>query len=483
MSKRSLTLLLLMVTSVTALNTPAQQLITRPDSAQSLSESWDWAANQNVEAHWVAYRFTTELDERLTVAISSRDHDFIEWNQVRRNYWFGNWPLNSPGWHNSFSIGALVSGASSMQQDLPQRKSILVLARYRLGEVVEYQAVEAERFVEWQNQPIYWLGDVSGEESFRHLLDLLNSTSQAEFQRALIKSIGLHNSNDRDSYLLALLNDTGEADVQAAILEALAMQESAAVESELLSVAADENAQVLLRRISLSALSRYNSAASEQLLLQLAGSLNPLPVRLEAIQSLALRPSPAAIDMLSGIIADDRNSTIVEQALVGLARQPDQFDTIADAARSHADADVREEALELLTSMNASAAFPVLKEIVMTDSNPYVREEAMEEMDAIPADLALPFLFEVTDAADAYDIDLRAEAVDTLSSFEPSLVIDQLNRLAWGDSDEEVRENAVQGLGYLETQNANSLLLEIARNHPSSDTRSEAMQVLEDLVF
>ena len=89
----------------------------------------------------------------------------------------------------------------------------------------------------------------------------------------------------------------------------------------------------------------------------------------------------------------------------------------------------------------------------------------------------------VTDAVDAYDIDLRAEAVDTLSSFEPSLVIDQLNRLAWGDSDEEVRENAVQGLGYLETQSANSLLLEIARNHPSSDTRSEAMQVLEDLVF
>ena len=133
--------------------------------------------------------------------------------------------------------------------------------------------------------------------------------------------------------------------------------------------------------------------------------------------------------------------------------------------------------------MDATAAFTVLKTVVETDANADVQEEALEEMDSVPPDLALPFLIAVSDGTSTYAGELRAEAVDTLASFEPSLVIDQLNRLAWGDSDEEVRENAVQGLGDLVSQSANSLLLEIARNHPSNETRREAMEVLEDLVF
>lgn len=482
MSKLS-TSLLLLLTSISVLGASAQQLIHRPESSQSLSESWSWAASQNEEDYWLAYRFNAELDERLTVAISSHDQDFIEWNRMGRGQWYGSWALNSPGWHNSFSLAALISGATSMQQDLPQRKSLLVLARFRAGEAEEFQLVESDRYVDWRNRPIYWLGDVSSEESFRHLINLFNLAIKPEFRRALVRSIGLHNSPDRDALLMALLAEADDIYLQSAILEALAMQESALVEARLIGFAADENAHVLQRRIALSALSRYSSAESETLLLRLAGALNPQQVRLEAMQSLALRPSAAAAEVLRDLVANDSSVTIVERALVALSRQADQFNRIAEAARSHVSADVREQALRLLTAMSAVDAFPVLREIVMTDSNANVREEALEEMDALPADLALPFLFQVTDDPDAYNSDLRAEAVDTLAAFEPALVVDQLNRLAWGDSNEEVRENAVQSLGDLALQSANALLLEIARNHPSSDTRSEAMEVLQDLVF
>ena len=75
----------------------AQQLVQKPDSLQSLNEAWSWALNQNTDDYWVAYRFSTELDERLIVGISSRDDDFIEWNRLRNNHWFGNWSLNTPG--------------------------------------------------------------------------------------------------------------------------------------------------------------------------------------------------------------------------------------------------------------------------------------------------------------------------------------------------------------------------------------------------
>jgi len=174
---------------------------------------------------------------------------------------------------------------------------------------------------------------------------------------------------------------------------------------------------------------------------------------------------------------------VVMEALTGLAHYPDQYETIAELAESHGDAEIRETAMELAAHMNDSRAFSLLARIFNNDPNMDVREEVLQTMDAVPEAQAVPFLLDVANNAGGYEEDLRAEAVDTLAEFSPSLVISDLNRLAWSDGSEDVRESAVKALAELIDSSVNNLLLEIARNHPSNHTRREAMDELEDRVL
>lgn len=199
------------------------------------------------------------------------------------------------------------------------------------------------------------------------------------------------------------------------------------------------------------------------------------------MESLALNAD--GLEVVADLIADDDNRAVLRAGLRGLSPYHAYFDVIAETAESHRDSKVRETALALAAHMDGEQAFPLLRRIFESDPSSDLREAALQAMDEAPAELAVPFLLSIANGTDRYESDFREEAVDSLSSFDASLVMDDLNRLAWSDSDEDVRENAVRALAELGNASVNGLLLELARNHPSSHTRREAMDELEDLLL
>jgi HEAT repeat protein len=482
--KSLLQLLITTLLPLVAASVIAQPVIDKPDAQQDLQDAWDWAQDEldGSGQAWIVFGFTARLDEKLSTNFTSFHQDYIEWNRAGNGRWNGNWYYNnSVGWHNSQSLAALQAGVSSPQEDYLVPRELLFLAHFEDGILREIRLLQADATVDWRNSPIYWLGNYVADESFRHQLQLFGTIEEPRLQRTLIRSLGLHSVADRDRNLLAILNDDSRQSLQYAVLEALAMQESSLVRDTLAAFASDENAELVARRIAISGLSRYQDAETLELLTRLSDPHNPQAVREEAVESLALNAD--GLEVVADLIADDDNRAVLRAGLRGLSRYHAYFDVIAETAESHRDSKVRETALALAARMDGEQAFPLLRRIFESDPSSDLREEALQALDEAPAELAVPFLLSIANGADRYESDFREEAVDSLSSFDASLVMDDLNRLAWSDSDEDVRENAVRALAELGNASVNGLLLELARNHPSSHTRREAMDELEDLLL
>lgn len=477
-------LIVVLLLQLVAASALAQPVINKPASEQDLQDAWRWAEGElgsDGEA-WLAFGFTTRLDEKLSTSFSSFGQDYIEWNRASSGRWNGNWYYNnSAGWHNSQSLAALQAGVASSQEDYLVQRELVLLARYQDASVSEIRILPTADTVDWRATPVYWLGNYAGDESFRHQLQLLNDLQEPRLQRTLVRGLGLHSVVDRDNSLLAILNDASRATLHNPALEALAMMESPVVRDTLANFARDENAALISRRIAISGLSRYADDDSLELLTELSGSHNPQAIRAEAVESLVLNDQ--GLEVVAELVGADDNRTVLRAALRGLSRHREYFDVIADVALSHRDSEVRETALELAARLDGEQAFPLLQRIFENDPSKDLREEALQAMDETPANLAVPFLLSVANGVDQYESDFREEAVDALAHFDASLVMDDLNRLAWGDSNEDVRENAVKALAELSNASVNGLLLELARNHPSSHTRREAMDELEDLLL
>lgn len=464
----------------------AQSLIEKPANLQSLSEAWQWAQADTLaaDAAWIAYGFSTRIDERLGINFSTDNDNYIQWNRAGYSGWGNHWHFSSGGsWQNRQSLEALLVGVETLQQSHEVQKELLFLLRVEAGEAKEIHLASYDALVQWRNVAVYWLGRFAEEESFRHVIDLLPQYQDQAIRRTLLRTLGVHQSADRNAALIALLSDDNYSEFTPVILESLAMRKSPQVQDRLSIVAEDDNADAITRRVAISALSRYDDAANVQLLADLSEQGNPQAIRREAIESLSLIPGRTSLRVLQEVVAADDNRAVVLEALRGLSRDLQQYEAIAEAARSHGDADIRETALRLAAGMDGRRAFTLLERAFNEDPDRDVREEVLQTMESVPAELAVPFLLAVANNRNAYDEDLRSEAVDTLAEFDANLVLTDLNRLAWSDDSDEVRENAVKALADLSDGTVNGLLMEIARNHPSNHTRREAMDELQDRVL
>ncbi|MCH7816048.1 MAG: hypothetical protein IIC60_05710 [Proteobacteria bacterium] len=60
----------------------AQSLTAYPDGPRPLSVKWEWALEQAADPQlntaWIASQFSTELDEKLQIAITSRHDDYYQ---------------------------------------------------------------------------------------------------------------------------------------------------------------------------------------------------------------------------------------------------------------------------------------------------------------------------------------------------------------------------------------------------------------------
>ena len=328
----ALTSLLLLLLPASPLG--ARNLILPDSSPASLEEGWAWARAQisDRDSGWILWEFTTVLDEKV--------------DSQRR---YGNWHFNHPG----LSLDAMLSGNTRAQQPYARERRVLVMALVERGRLSQIETAHREEPIDWQH-PVYWLGSVSSEQSFRLLRDLLEPSLPRGTAHGLIDALGLHDHPDRTAYLTSLFAAEDWAPHRPQLIASLAQRQSPQVEALLLELSTGSRMPGTVRAVAIAALGRYSSEAVLAQLLSLSTDESQAPaLREQAIETLVWFEAGAVGATLNQLAWFDAHEGVREaavEALSALALQ-DRDALLLDIARNHPSADTREEALETLQSL------------------------------------------------------------------------------------------------------------------------------------
>jgi HEAT repeat protein len=163
-------------------------------------------------------------------------------------------------------------------------------------------------------------------------------------------------------------------------------------------------------------------------------------------------PPETLVPLLRELAAPDADPRVQEEVVDTLSgiEHPEGFGTLRELARSHANADVRREAVEALADRASG------------DSDPRERAEIPELLSTV--------------ATGDPEIGVRVEAVQTLGEIDDPKAIDRLQTLAETHPDDRVRAEAVETLGDTSSPAGSvSVLKRIALGDRSRDVQNEAI--------
>lgn len=310
----------------------AQIEVHEADTSLTLEARWQWATEQlpGDSSAYIAWRFTTVLDEKLHInAMAAFEHGI--------------------GWQRGLSVNALIAGNRRPQEIHLRSRELVMLMKFSNRQLLEIDLLDSTDPIRWQ-QRLYWLGDGESVASYQLLAGLLDPDAERSVNRSLINAIGVHTVNERNGFLNALLNTSQWASYRPVILHALAQQHSGETETLLLESAASDNTELTERLVAITALRSYSSLDSLQVLLSLTDARYPQRLRREAIESLAWFPAEQVSEHLNQIAWFDDNHRVRNEAVKSLAKlQSGNANTLLlTIARQHPSAATREEAMDTL---------------------------------------------------------------------------------------------------------------------------------------
>ncbi|HEX9582421.1 MAG TPA: HEAT repeat domain-containing protein [Gemmatimonadales bacterium] len=207
----------------------------------------------------------------------------------------------------------------------------------------------------------------------------------------------------------------------------------------------------------------------------------PPDTRTEAAEWLSAHPDPQALAALARAARTDRASTVRAEAAeaVGDMELPAAADTLVVLARTLTDRNARAEAVEALGARSENLALDALVGIARDDPSADIQLEAVETLGDLTDQRGVPALVDIADSHVRREA--RSEALETLADVAaPAQALEVLSRVAQGDPDTDVQRAAVEALGQLDDPAARRLLMEIARTHPRSEVRVEAVETLHE---
>lgn len=309
----------------------AQEFVRYPGQSPDLDSRWQWSQQAAAgDRAWIGWQFTTRVDEKLLAGVGQG---------LQHGYYR----------QAGLSINAHLAGLDNQQQAHIVASQLVLLMNTENGVLRHVELTRASRPLSLE-APVYWLGEVSSDSSYRQLVSLLDEAQSGHVKTGLIMALGMHDHSDRTAYLDSLRRTPAWQSLAADLLRALSLQHSPAVESLLLEVAGDQGQAPRLRRIATTALRGYGSDISLNLLLELAQTDRDSEVREEAVQSLAYFPAEQVRQVLHDLAWFDGSASIRREAVqsLGRLREAQANDLMLTIAREHPSADTREEALEQL---------------------------------------------------------------------------------------------------------------------------------------
>ncbi len=287
--------------------------------------------------------------------------------------------------------------------------------------------------------------------------------------------------------LVALARELQDEAARLEAVEALG-ERSEPIASDALAEIARKDASIEIQREAVETLGDFKDSRGVPLLTELARAHPDIEVRREAIETLGdVMPPETLIPFLKELAPAGADARLQEQVVDTLARieHPEGLATLRQLARSHANTDVRREAVEALAERATAHAdarergeiFELLSTIATNDSEITVRVEAVETLGEIDDPKAVERLGEL--ARTHPDERVRAEAVETLGETAAAAAsVSLLKRVALDDRSTNVQHEAIEALGELPDGAGIGALIELAREHPAESLRKQALEIL-----
>lgn len=393
-------LLLTLFVSLTTAQTTTTRTYTRADfvnvDGSSLSDKLDRAvqqfkASRQGDSCWVAY------------------HPAVRANA---NYGMQNW---------TYSDG---DGIRLERRDDPAGAAVFLLADLSTGKTVytRVKTLNVNEPYQFENRPVYWLGNVDAGQSLAQLETLLRAnqsdTSEKSIVRSIVRAISYHDS----PRVVGLLEDVAQKEQSfelqrsaIASLGSIGTKESLDTLDKLFNNASPSLKQEIVRAYRYAG-DRANEKRVLDRLTSLAKSNETLDIRAEAVRRIASFRGDAVADRLFEIydalsdqqlkreilqhvsIGDSVNERVIKRLVtiaktgtdaelqraavrrLGGERGDDQLDALIEIYDGVNVDGVREEVINRLARSNSRKASDKLLKIAKDEPNPRLRQAAIRRL-------------------------------------------------------------------------------------------------------
>lgn len=380
------------------------------------------------------------------------------------------------------------------------------------GAVTRAEIYNLERPRDYSGYQVYWLGRATNDESLSFLKSLIDSTRLAEVAERATDAIGLHDDQRVEAMLKELI---GSSRVEKVRVTAVSWLGHFPGQTGYLSgIIRNDRESIEVRKEAADSLGDSADAAALSALERMYGEVGNREVKREILDSIAdNRDQAAATRFLIKVSESDPDRELRREAIDGLgdSQDPASLKALEKIINDpNSDSDLQREAVDAIGDKGQDVAVPLLMRIAKTHPNAEVRREAIDHLGEIPGQLS--FLVDVA-RNESENLDLRREAIDAIGespdadgintlqtlysaitnrevrreildaiseSHDREAALNFLVKVARGDSDPEVRQEALSGLGEMNDDRAIEALSELYAGERSEEVKEQILEALAE---
>ena len=402
----------------------SQPVVKHPNQTESLQKKFDWVSTEKLpKGFWVGYSIQVKMKENS-------------------NFFFGKWDSQQSKYYST--LESIISGnpqPATTQKELlkkeieraleenddedseanPESEKIVdkdygILFHFYddkvdFNEVDEIAAVVMNKGIDFDKDPIYWLGKSDLNQSVDFLVSKYKGKSSDRTKENLMGLIGIHKNSEKViPFYKKVLDENGDTKIGKSALFWIAQQDK-----------------------------------------------------------------PESLDIIKSVLKRDNLSEIWDDAVFGLSqmkmKEAESF--LFDLAGNSKERDVKKKALFWIGQKSTDAAAKLLKDVVYNDSSDEIQKEAVFGISQLKKDKGTEILFEIAEKHPESEI--RKQAIFWLSQKAGQKVIKFISNVAYNDRDIEIKKQAVFALAQLDKNEGFDELVKLAKDHPSGQIRKEAI--------
>ncbi len=476
--------ILIVVFALFAVSTGAERLTLNPDINETggqASPTANTASNQTS-------RFTTvegtDLKSRLAAAIKqarSRSKQSRFWTA----YTFDVRPgvgvniLIIGGGGSRIDIGGVMHTSDGQYET--RNVGVFLLHEADGSTITRAEVYNLERPRDYSGYQVYWLGRATNDESLGFLKSLIDTTRSSEVAERVTDAIGLHDDRRVEAMLKDLIRSSQVIGVRTTAVSWLGHFPGNV--PFLASLVRDNRENVEVRKEAADALGDSREAAALSTLEGLYSEVNNREVKREILDAIGeSRDEGAATRFLIKVAETEPDRELRREAIDGLgdSRDPSSLKALEKIINDqNSDSEIQREAVDALGQKEKDEAVPLLIKIAKTHGNAEVRREAIDQLGEIPGQLS--FLINVA-RNESENLDLRKEAINAIGESAEADSIKTLQSLYSAITSREVKREILDAISESQDREAAlNFLLKVARSDSDQDIRQEALSGLGEM--